>query len=194
MTAVNMYHFVSEKTMPACPHCHSAEFTDVPAAASGVAGSLLRKLWDSRHAPAPALQRRCSLCQTVYSSDEAIDQDEKPIQAPDARMEERISGFRDVAPNARQLPLAPTDSLPQDAAPSPGREPPRPYLAPSLQALSKAAAGIGFQEPEAVKCRRCGHFAFLVRTPESRCTGCGRLYAKMDEEAQAERREALRKA
>jgi ribosomal protein L37E len=176
-----------------CPHCHSAEFTEVPAAEPGAAGSLLRRWWGRRPgAQAPVLQRRCRSCQTLYVPGDPVDEDEKRIEARRARMEERISGFRDSAEGGR-LPEMDAESGPVGAPPTPGKAPPQPYRAPSLKELSEAAAGIRLQEPEGVKCPRCGHFAFLVRTPESRCAGCGRVYAKMDEEARTARQEANRR-
>jgi ribosomal protein L37E len=180
--------------MSPCPNCHSPEFTPLAAAQPAKPVSLLARMFGSRPSgPVETSKRRCNFCGTVYTPDDLPDADEQRLEERRARMEERMSGFRDSAVTSSMFADIPDDPLALPAKPA-GKTPPKPYRAPTLEELSKVAADIEMQKPEGVKCRKCGYFAFMVRTPESRCAGCGRIYTKMDEEAEAERQEAIRRA
>jgi len=185
--------------MTPCPNCHGTEYT-LQDAGSDKPVSFLRRLFGGgRPKPGSSALRRCSFCGTLYSSSEDAvddDDDEQRLDERRARMEERMSGFRDSTLTSSMFPEGAQDSLPPDQSPvAPlGKTPPTPYRAPTLEELSKAAVGIEMQKPEGLKCRKCGHFAYMVRTPETRCAKCSRVFDKMDEEAEAERQEMIRKA
>ncbi len=184
----------STSAMP-CPTCHSSEYTLEPGAASGKPTSFLRRLFGSSGSEAPASgRRRCTHCGTVYEEAAELDDDERRLEERRARMEERMSGFRDSGLSSSLFPEEAEDDLPPSIEAPAGKAPPTPLRKRTLEELAKLGAGIEMQKPEGIKCRKCGHFAFVVRTPEAACAGCGRVYAKMDEEAEAERLEAIRRA
>ena len=57
--------------------------------------------------------------------------------------------------------------------------------------LHLLAAGIEMRPEKGYKCLKCGHYAYLVPSPDLACPACGRVYAKMEEDAERERKRKL---
>ncbi len=150
-----------------CPTCHSNEW--IPAPADG--GSFFKRLTSlvsSKPAETGAGQRKCKFCGAVYpapAEPDAEDLEEARLAQRIKRMEQKMSGFQDSAAHAIE---------------EPGETP-----------LHLLAANIEMRPEKGFKCLKCGHYAYLVPAPDLACPACGRVYAKMEEDAERERKRKL---
>ena len=151
-----------------CPTCHSTEWIPAPAQGGSSFFKRLTSLVSSKPAEALAGQRKCKFCGTVYpapAEPSAEDIEESRIAQRLARMEQKMSGFQDSAAPANE---------------ESGETP-----------LHLLAAGIEMRPEKGYKCLKCGHYAYLVPSPDLACPACGRVYAKMEEDAERERKRKL---
>jgi len=148
-----------------CPTCHSNEW--IPAPADG-GSSFFKRLFSSKPVETGVGRRKCKFCGTVYpapAEPTAEDLEEARIAERLARMEQKMSGFQDSA--AADL---------EEPAETP---------------LHLLAAGIEMRPEKGFKCLKCGHYAYLVPAPDLACPACGRVYTKMEEEAERDRKRKL---
>lgn len=151
-----------------CPTCHSNEWIPAPPDGGSSIFKRLASIVSSKPADAGTGQRKCKFCGTVYpapAEPDPEDLEEARIAARLERMEQKMSGFQDSA--AHDL---------QESGETP---------------LHLLAAGLEMRPEKGFKCLKCGHYAYLVPAPDLACPACGRVYAKMEEDAERERQRKL---
>lgn len=136
-----------------CPTCNCDDWTPVAAAPGEPPPSLFQRArsWFGR-AGSAFPRRQCLRCGTVYSSRPG-QEDEEDEDVIAERMSRIESQMSGFSPSAS---MGLGDRLPD-------------------------TSGLEVRPKQEMKCLVCGHFAFVIPTPEAACPNCGRLYQKVEQ-------------